>query len=105
MLAQDHSYCNFGYHLILTNPTPTIMKEETPKLIEMDITSMKLYMTYEPMKLGGADFLAVMMSARSRFCNYGPRREQRHNRPHHNPPRSSRPYRSLLPFDFSATNS
>jgi dihydropyrimidinase len=64
-LSQDQSYCDYGYHLILTNPTPTIMQDEMPKLIEMGITSVKLYMTYDPMKLGDSDLLSVMMSARS----------------------------------------
>lgn len=64
-LSQNQSYCDYSFHLILTNPTPTIMKEEMPKLIEMGITSVKLYMTYQPLKLGDADLLSVMMSARS----------------------------------------
>jgi dihydroorotase-like cyclic amidohydrolase len=64
-LAQNQSYCDYGFYLILTNPTPTIMKEEILKLIEMGITSAKLYITYQPMKLGDADLLSVMMSARS----------------------------------------
>jgi dihydropyrimidinase len=41
------------------------MNEEMPKLIEMGISSVKLYMTYQPMKLGDADVLSIMMSARS----------------------------------------
>lgn len=64
-LSRNQSYCDYGFHLILTNPTPRIMKEEMPKLIEMGITSVKLYMTYQPLKLGDADLLSVMMSARS----------------------------------------
>jgi dihydropyrimidinase len=63
--AQNQSYCGYGFHLILTNPTPTIMKEEILKLIEMRITSAKLYIAHQPMKLGDADLLSVMMSARS----------------------------------------
>lgn len=63
--AQNQSYYDYGFYLILTNPTPTIMKEEILKLIEMGITSAKLYITYQPMKLGDADLLSVMMSARS----------------------------------------
>jgi dihydropyrimidinase len=56
--------CDYGIHLILTNPIPRIMREEMTKLIEMGITLVKLYMTYLPMKLGDDDLLFVMMSAR-----------------------------------------
>jgi dihydropyrimidinase len=64
-LSQDQYYCDYGFHLILTNLTLTIMKDEMPKLIELGIISVKLYMTYQPMKLGDADLLSVKMSARS----------------------------------------
>jgi len=63
--AKDQSYCDYGFHLILTNPTPEIMSKELPILMSQGITSVKLYMTYEPLKLGDAAILDVLMSARS----------------------------------------
>lgn len=52
--------------MILTNPTETVLEQELPRLVsEEGITSVKLYMTYEPMKLGDADLFSVMMRARS----------------------------------------
>lgn len=52
--------------MILTNPTETILEEELPQLVEKEgISSVKLYMTYEPMKLGDTDLFNVMMRARS----------------------------------------
>lgn len=65
LLAKNQSYCDYGFHLILTNPTSTIMKEEMPLLISEGITSVKLYMTYEPMKLDDKGLLEVLMSARA----------------------------------------
>ncbi|KAH8817211.1 hypothetical protein F5884DRAFT_245328 [Xylogone sp. PMI_703] len=62
--AKDQSYCDYGIHLILTNPTPDIMAKEMPLMIEQGITSVKLYMTYEPMKLGDSQLLDVLMAAR-----------------------------------------
>lgn len=51
--------------MILTNPTEAILEDELPRLVsEEGITSVKLYMTYEPMKLGDADLFGVMMRAR-----------------------------------------
>jgi dihydropyrimidinase len=63
--AKDQTYCDYGVHLILTNPTPEIMSTEMPLLINRGITSVKLYMTYEPMKLGDSQLLEVLMSARA----------------------------------------
>lgn len=52
--------------MILTNPTETILEKELPQLVASEgISSVKLYMTYEPMKLGDADLFNVMMRARS----------------------------------------
>lgn len=52
--------------MILTNPTETVLEDELPQLVEKEgISSVKLYMTYEPMKLGDADLFNVMMRARS----------------------------------------
>ncbi|CZR53990.1 related to DAL1-Allantoinase [Phialocephala subalpina] len=62
--AKGRSFCDYGFHLILTNPTPTIMSTEMPLLISQGITSVKLYMTYEPLKLGDSQLLNVLMSAR-----------------------------------------
>lgn len=64
--ATGNAYCDYGFHVILTNPTATILEEELPKLVANEgISSVKLYMTYEPMKLGDADLFNVMMRARS----------------------------------------
>lgn len=45
--ARGNSYADYGFHLILTNPTEGILTSEIPKLaVEKGITSLKLYMTY-----------------------------------------------------------
>lgn len=64
--ATGNAYCDYGFHVILTNPTEKILEDELPQLVEKEgISSVKLYMTYEPMKLGDADLFNVMMRARS----------------------------------------
>lgn len=63
--ATGHAYCDYGFHVILTNPTATVLEDELPRLVaDHGISSVKLYMTYEPMKLGDADLFAVMLRAR-----------------------------------------
>lgn len=50
----------------MTNPTEKVLESELPRLVQEEgISSVKLYMTYEPMKLGDADLFNVMMRARS----------------------------------------
>jgi dihydropyrimidinase len=61
--AKDQTYCDYGFHLILTNPTPEIITTELPILMSQGITSVKLYMTYEPLKLGDSQLLEVMMAS------------------------------------------
>ncbi|KAL2283234.1 hypothetical protein FJTKL_10113 [Diaporthe vaccinii] len=64
--ATGNSYCDYGFHVILTNPTDKVLEDELPQLVDKEgISSVKLYMTYEPMKLGDADLFNVMMRARS----------------------------------------
>ncbi|KAH8892651.1 D-hydantoinase [Thozetella sp. PMI_491] len=64
--ARGESYCDYGFHVILTNPTQQILNEELPVLAqEQGITSVKLYMTYDPLKLNDREMLYVMMRCRS----------------------------------------
>jgi dihydropyrimidinase len=64
-LAKAHSYCDYAYHLILTNPTKKIIEEELPLLVkEKGITSVKLYMTYDPLKLADRQILDIMVATR-----------------------------------------
>ena len=63
--ARGQSYCDYGFHFILTNPTQHIVNEELPVLVQREgISSVKLYMTYEPMKLEDRAILDIMMAAR-----------------------------------------
>ncbi len=64
-LAAGESYCDYGFHLILANPSKSVLEGELPALVESGITSVKLYMTYEPLKLGDKEMLDVMMATNS----------------------------------------
>jgi dihydropyrimidinase len=64
-LAENRTFCDYSFHLILTNPTKHIVDQELPVLVsEWGITSVKLYMTYEPLKLNDFEILQVMRSTR-----------------------------------------
>ncbi|KAL3472602.1 hypothetical protein BJX99DRAFT_262163 [Aspergillus californicus] len=64
--ARGNAYCDYGFHLILSNPTPKILDEELPVLVKDDgISSVKLYMTYQPMRLRDGELLDVMSATRA----------------------------------------
>ena len=64
-LAKDRSSCDYSLHLIMTNPTRKIVDEELPFLVkEHGITSVKLYMTYDIMKLRDRQILDIMVATR-----------------------------------------
>lgn len=64
-LAKGRAYCDYAYHLILTNPTKKIVEQELPLLVkDIGITSVKLYMTYDPLKLADREILDIMVATR-----------------------------------------
>lgn len=64
-LASGKTACDYGFHIILTNPTKQILDNELPSIVkEMGITSIKLYMTYDPMKLNDREILDIMTTTR-----------------------------------------
>ncbi|KAK1037730.1 hypothetical protein LTS16_012638 [Friedmanniomyces endolithicus] len=64
--SKDQSYCDYSYHFILTNPTKEILRDELPVIArEHGITSVKLYMTYEIMKLNDREVLDILFACKS----------------------------------------
>ena len=45
--AEGQSYCDYGFHLIITDPTPSVLSQELPALIDDGYTSFKVFMTYD----------------------------------------------------------
>lgn len=63
--SNNQTYCDYGFHFILTNPTPEILRDELPILAEREgITSVKLYMTYELMKLNDREVLRILFACK-----------------------------------------
>lgn len=64
--ATDQSYCDYGFHFIMTNPTPEILKDELPIMAAQEgITSVKLYMTYPAMMVSDREILSILFACRA----------------------------------------
>jgi dihydropyrimidinase len=54
-----------AFHMIVTDPTETVLRDELPALIREGYSSLKLFMTYEPMKLDDGQILDLLALARA----------------------------------------
>ncbi|EXJ79072.1 dihydropyrimidinase [Capronia epimyces CBS 606.96] len=64
-LADGQSYCDYAFHMILSNPTKHVLEHDLPMMVEKyGITSVKIYMTYKAFQLRDYQILDVMHAAR-----------------------------------------
>lgn len=64
--AQGQSAVDYAFHLIVSDPTPGILCDELPALIDEGYTSFKVYMTYDDLKLDDRQILDVLDVARQK---------------------------------------
>lgn len=64
--ARPKAVSDYGFHLIVTDPTPHALELEIPRLVAEGVTSFKIYMTYDLVRLDDAQFLDVLEAARRR---------------------------------------
>src|SRR5262245_14494370 len=62
--AEGRAHVDYAFHLIVSDPTPTVVGNELPTLIRDGYTSFKVYMTYDDMKLDDAQILEVLAVAK-----------------------------------------
>jgi dihydropyrimidinase len=63
--ADGRAHVDYAFHLIVSDPTPTVLQQELPALIAAGYSSFKLYMTYDDLKLDDGQILDVLAVARS----------------------------------------
>ena len=61
--AAAKAVIDYGFHLILTEPDDQALTVDLPKAIRDGITSLKVYMTYDQLKLDDAQMLDVLAIA------------------------------------------
>ncbi|KAL4867812.1 hypothetical protein BDV12DRAFT_186369 [Aspergillus spectabilis] len=61
--AEGVAYCDYSFHLLLSNPT-SLALDEFATLRERGISSVKIYMTYERLQLRDNQILDVLLQSR-----------------------------------------
>lgn len=61
--AAEKAVIDYAFHLIVSDPTPRALEVELPQLIQRGMTSFKVYMTYDMLKLSDAQMLDVLTVA------------------------------------------
>ena len=63
-LAEGNCHVDVSFHLIVSDPTESVLGQELPALIDDGYTSFKVFMTYEDLRLTDLEILKVMEVAR-----------------------------------------
>jgi dihydropyrimidinase len=63
-LADGNCYTDVSFHLIITDPTPQTLNQDLPALVNDGYTSVKVFMTYEGMKLSDKEILQTLEAAK-----------------------------------------
>ena len=62
--AAPKAVVDYSFHLIVSDPTASVLGQELPALIRDGYTSFKIYMTYDSLKLDDKEILSVLAVAR-----------------------------------------
>lgn len=62
--AAGRAVVDYAFHMIVTDPSEQVLKEELPALAAEGFTSVKLYMTYDALRLDDRAMLETLLHAR-----------------------------------------
>ncbi len=62
--ARARAFVDYGFHLIVSDPTPVVLEEELPGLVADGCPSLKVYMTYDALKVTDRQMLGIFDAAR-----------------------------------------
>lgn len=62
--AAPKSVIDYSFHLIVSDPTPTVLHEELPRAIAGGISSFKVYMTYDKLIVDDEQMLDILSVAK-----------------------------------------
>lgn len=61
--ADGQSYCDYGFHMIIANPSSSALGQDLPALVASGYTSLKVFMTYDDLVLNDREILEVFDAA------------------------------------------
>ena len=59
---------DYAFHQIVTDPTEAVLRTELPSLVAGGVRSLKVFLTYDPLRLDDRGYLAVLSAARRLGC-------------------------------------
>jgi dihydropyrimidinase len=62
--AEGQCYTDTSFHLVISDPTQSVLGQELPAVVADGYTSFKIFMTYEALKLADYEILEVLSVAR-----------------------------------------
>ena len=62
--AAARAFVDYGFHLIVSDPTPTVLEEEIPALVREGFPSLKVFLTYDALRLTDRQVLELLHVAR-----------------------------------------
>ena len=64
MLARKGAVIDYAFHMIIADPTEAVLKDHIPKLVKSGHATIKVFMTYDRIKLDDMQLLDVLQAAR-----------------------------------------
>jgi dihydropyrimidinase len=62
--AEGHCHVDAAFHLVITDPSAAVLGQELPALVADGYTSIKIFMTYEGLRLRDDEILSTLDAAR-----------------------------------------
>src|SRR5262252_1845449 len=63
-LAERGAVIDYAYHMIIADPTEATLRDHVPKLVREGHASIKVFMTYDRLRVDDEQLLDVLMTAR-----------------------------------------
>ncbi len=66
--ASAGAMVDYAFHQIVTDPTDAVIRDELPQAVAGGVRSLKVFLTYDPLRLDDRQYLAVLSAARRLGC-------------------------------------
>ncbi len=66
--AARGAMADYAFHMIVTDPRPEVLEEELPPLVRAGHASLKVFMTYDRLRVDDEQLLDVLAAARAHGC-------------------------------------